>query len=202
MASEVVSTLCEACLNSAQTPFVSWPATYERQAATYERQAEEAEEMASLSITDPAHPWKTILSKVSQRLAQPTVLPRWNSSWHGPRGGWVRPALPRPRPALVARGRRIEAELPQVLNLLALALSLLGLKDAFSRRSRPSSCSRESPGGRPGEAVNVWRAPWSRCLRRSEINDEYKPSRRSSAPLPSRSRRSYSARILSLYCAL
>src|SRR6266542_2805217 len=75
-------------------------------------------------------------------------------------------------------------------------------KRAFSRRSRVSSCSRESLGGRPGEAANAWRAPWSRCLRHSEINDEYSPSRRRRAPLSSRPRRSYSARIRSLYCAL
>src|SRR5262249_9132252 len=41
----------------------------------------------------------------------------------------------------------------------------------------------------------------SRCRRHSEIDDVYNPSRRSSALRPSRSRRSYSARILSLYCA-
>jgi tight adherence protein C len=37
-----------------------------------------------------------------------------------------------------ARGRRIEAELPQVLNLLALALSLLGLEGAIERVGKSS----------------------------------------------------------------
>jgi hypothetical protein len=41
----------------------------------------------------------------------------------------------------------------------------------------------------------------SRCLRHSLIIDEYRPSRRSNAPLAPGSHRSYSARILSLYCA-
>jgi hypothetical protein len=45
-------------------------------------------------------------------------------------------------------------------------------------------------------------APWSRCLRHSEIRDVYRPSRRNSAPLPSRSSRSYSVRIRSLYCGV
>src|SRR5439155_24848226 len=43
-------------------------------------------------------------------------------------------------------------------------------------------------------------APASRCVRHSEIDDVYSPSRRRRAPLPLRSRRSYSSRILSLYC--
>src|SRR5438132_636045 len=73
-------------------------------------------------------------------------------------------------------------------------------KRAFSRRSRANSCSRGSVDGRPGEAVSAWSAPSSRCLRHSEIDDVYSPSRRRRAPLPLRSRRSYSSRILSLYC--
>src|SRR5438067_1111819 len=73
-------------------------------------------------------------------------------------------------------------------------------KRAFSRRSRASSCSRWSVGGRPGEALSAWSAPSSRCLRHSEIDDVYSPSRRRRAPLPLRSRRSYSSSIRNLYC--
>jgi hypothetical protein len=36
-------------------------------------------------------------------------------------------------------------------------------------------------------------------MRHAEINDVYKPSRRSSAPLPTLSRPSYSSKILALY---
>src|SRR5438270_5695688 len=73
-------------------------------------------------------------------------------------------------------------------------------KRAFSRRSRANSCSRGSVDGRPGEALSACSAPCSRCLRHSEIDDVYSPSRRRRAPLPLRSWRSYSSRILSLYC--
>ena len=51
------------------------------------------------------------------------------------------------------------------------------------------------------ERAGSARAPRSRCLRHSEISDVYKPSRRNSAPLPSLSSRSYSARISALYFA-
>src|SRR5215470_6506841 len=81
------------------------------------------------------------------------------------------------------------------------ALPNSACKRATSWRSRATSRSRASAGGRPRVPPNASRAPSSRCRRHSEIDDVYNPARRSSALRPSRSRRSYSARILSLYCA-
>jgi hypothetical protein len=65
----------------------------------------------------------------------------------------------------------------------------------FSRRSRAFSRSTGSTGGLPEGVPSAWSAPRSRCLRHSEISEVYRPSRRSSAPLPALSSRSYSARI-------
>jgi len=58
---------------------------------------------------------------------------------------------------------------------------------------RAASRAPGSPGMRPRRRPSASSAPRSRCLRYSEINDEYSPSRRSSAPLPALSSRSYSA---------
>src|SRR5206468_2391426 len=71
---------------------------------------------------------------------------------------------------------------------------------ALSRSSRASFRSRGSAGGRPRRwpSPSPARAPLSRCLRHSEISEVYRPSRRSSAPLPALSSCSYSARIRSL----
>ncbi|GLW96548.1 hypothetical protein [Microtetraspora sp. NBRC 16547] len=44
-------------------------------------------------------------------------------------------------------------------------------------------------------------APWSRAVFQLEISEEYRPSRRSSAPLPALSSCSYSCRIRALYAA-
>ena len=60
-------------------------------------------------------------------------------------------------------------------------------KRVFSRWRRAISCSRGSVGGRPRIGPSRDSAPASRWLRHSEISEVYKPSRRSSAPLPSRS---------------
>ena len=68
---------------------------------------------------------------------------------------------------------------------------------AFSRPSR--ACSR--PAGRPAVgpgAAATRSAPLSRCLRHSVISEVYRPSRRSSAPLPALSSCSFSPGIRSL----
>jgi hypothetical protein len=69
---------------------------------------------------------------------------------------------------------------------------------AFSAARRAFSPSSGSAGGRPRRCCNACRAPLSRCLRHSEIREVYRPSRRSSAPLPALSSCSYSPRIRSL----
>src|SRR5215207_4771080 len=81
------------------------------------------------------------------------------------------------------------------------ARSSSAARRSFSRRSRATSRSRGSAGWRPAGLANASSAPRSRWRRHSEINDVYRPSRRSSAPLPALSRRSYSSRICALYFA-
>src|SRR5579859_391051 len=87
------------------------------------------------------------------------------------------------------------------ISITVCALARSASRRTLSRRSLAISWSRGSLRGRPAGAANAWSAPSSRCLRHSEIIDEYSPSRRSSAPLAPLSQRSYSARILALYCA-
>jgi hypothetical protein len=67
--------------------------------------------------------------------------------------------------------------------------------------SRAISLSLGSAFGRPAGAARAALAPLSRCCRQTVISDEYRPSRRSRAPLPCLSSVSYSARILALYSA-
>src|ERR671931_242030 len=76
-------------------------------------------------------------------------------------------------------------------------------KRAFSARSRALSRLSGSTGGRPRRAPSpsAFSAPRSRCLRHSLIREVYRLSRRSRAPLPALSSRSYSARTRSLYAA-
>ena len=74
------------------------------------------------------------------------------------------------------------------------ALSSSAARRSFSRRSRATSRSRGSAGWRPAGLASASSAPRSRCLRHSEINEVYRPSRRSSAPLAALSRRSYSSK--------
>lgn len=71
------------------------------------------------------------------------------------------------------------------------------VRRSFACRSRAFSRSSGLAAGRPALAPRASTAPRSRCLRHSEMSEVSNPSRRSSAPLPSRSARSYSARILS-----
>src|SRR6266498_1047688 len=72
---------------------------------------------------------------------------------------------------------------------------------SFSRRSRAISLSLLSAGGRPAGRANASFTAWSRCFFHAAINDVYRPSRRSSDPLPALSNDSYSSRILALYAA-
>src|SRR5579884_502866 len=67
-----------------------------------------------------------------------------------------------------------------------------------SRRSCWFSHSRGAAGGRPRGGESASSAPLSRCLRHSEINELYSPSRRSSAPLPCLFSDSYWFRMSSL----
>ena len=69
------------------------------------------------------------------------------------------------------------------------------------RRSRASSLSRTSAGGRPAGRANACRAPRSRCDFHAASREEYNPSRRSNEPLPALSNDSYSSKILALYAA-
>lgn len=55
---------------------------------------------------------------------------------------------------------------------------------AFSALGFAISLSRGSACGRPAGTASTSRAPLSRCCRHVVINDEYRPSRRSRAPLP------------------
>ncbi|WP_308066781.1 aromatic-ring-hydroxylating dioxygenase subunit beta [Microtetraspora sp. AC03309] len=61
--------------------------------------------------------------------------------------------------------------------------------------------SRGSALGRPTGRASAWATPWSRAVFQLEIREEYRPSRRSSAPLPTLSSCSYSCRIRALYAA-
>ena len=67
--------------------------------------------------------------------------------------------------------------------------------------SRATSRSRGSVAWRPAGRAGASTAPRSRCLRHSARSDEYSPSRRSSIPLSTFPRVSYSARIFALYFA-
>src|SRR6266511_1262542 len=85
------------------------------------------------------------------------------------------------------------------ITLRALSSSLA--RRWFCWRSRTTSRSRGSAGGRPDGVASACSAPRSRCLRHSETRDVYRPSRRSSEPLPALSSRSYSSRTRALYVA-
>jgi hypothetical protein len=71
--------------------------------------------------------------------------------------------------------------------------SVLGLQLGDLLIARVTSSG--SALGRPGSTPNARSAPLSRCCRQLVINDEYKPSRRSNAPLPALSSCSYSSKI-------
>ena len=70
-----------------------------------------------------------------------------------------------------------------------------------SRLSRTIPRSRGSAFWRPAGLARVASAPSSRWRRQVVINEEYRPSRRSSAPRADRGKVSYSARTLALYLA-
>ena len=76
------------------------------------------------------------------------------------------------------------------------------LRRSFSLRSRVVSFSAGLAGGAPPGRARAAMAPASRWSRHALISDVYRPSRRSSAPLPARSHASYSARMSRLYFAV
>jgi hypothetical protein len=81
------------------------------------------------------------------------------------------------------------------------ALSSSPLSRSFSFLSPATYRSRSSPCCLPEGFESSAMAPRSRCLRHSFSKEEYRPSRRKSAPLSPFPSRSYSARIVALYVA-
>jgi len=76
------------------------------------------------------------------------------------------------------------------------------LSRSISLRSRAASFCPALAGGAPAGRPSACKAPASRWSRQALISDVYKPSRRSNAPLATRSHASYCARMSLLYFAV